>query len=86
MHLVRLLHSGIHALGAGEILVDVSSRREELLRIKHGELSFDEVKQQALSLEREFQAAFAATQLPEQPDFARVNAFLIRARRSMVDA
>ena len=26
MHLVRLLHSGIHALKAGEILVDVSGR------------------------------------------------------------
>jgi predicted nucleotidyltransferase len=86
MHLIRLLHSGIHALRTGEILVDVSSRREELLRIKRGELLFDEIKQQALALEREFQAAFNATQLPEQPDFARVNAFLIRARRSMVDA
>ena len=86
MHLVRLLHSGIHALRTGEILVDVSPRREELLRIKRGELSFDEVKQQALALEREFQAAFETTTLPEQPDFSRVNDFLIRARRSMVDA
>ena len=85
MHLVRLLHSGIHALQTGEILVDVSSRREALLRIKHGELTFDEVKQKALALEREFQAAFEITTLPEQPEFARVNDFLIRARRSMVD-
>lgn len=85
MHLVRLLYSGIHALRTGEIQVDVSSRREELLRIKRGELSFDEVKQQAQALEREFQGAFEATHLPEQPDFAGVNAFLIRARRSMVD-
>ena len=85
MHLVRLLHSGIHALRTGEILVDASTRREELLRIKWAELSFDEVKQRALALEREFQAAFETTALPEQPDFARVNDFLIRARRSMVD-
>ena len=85
MHLVRLLHSGIHALQTGDILVDVSSRREALLRIKHGELTFDEVKQKALALEREFQAAFEITTLPEQPEFARVNDFLIRARRSMVD-
>ncbi len=85
MHLVRLLHSGIHALRTGEILVDVSPRREELLHIKSGVLQFDEVKQLALALEREFQAAFGETKLPEQPDFARVNDFLIRARRSMVD-
>ncbi len=86
MHLVRLLHSGIHALQTGEILVDVSSRRDELLGIKHGELPFDAVRQQALDLEREFQAAVATTSLPEQPDFHRANEFLIRARRSMVDA
>jgi predicted nucleotidyltransferase len=85
MHLVRLLHSGIHALDTGEILVDVSSRREELLAIKRGELPFDEVQRRALELERAFQAAFERTKLPEQPDFARVNAFLIEARRSMVD-
>jgi hypothetical protein len=85
MHLVRLLHSGIHALQTGEILVDVSPRREELLHIKSGVLPFEEVKRLALALEREFQAAFAVTVLPEQPDFARVNDFLIRARRSMVD-
>lgn len=86
MHLVRLLHSGIHALESGEILIDVSPRRDELLRIKHGKLSFDEVRERALQLERAFQAAFDHTSLPEQPVFARVNEFLIRARRSMVDA
>ena len=86
MHLIRLLHSGIHALRTGEILVDVTPRRNELLQIKHGELKFDEVKRLALDLEREFQAAITDTSLPEQPDFRRVNDFLIRARRSMVDA
>jgi hypothetical protein len=86
MHLIRLLHSGIHALRTGEILVDVTPRRSELLRIKHGELNFDEVKRLALDLEREFQAAMTDTKLPEQPDFRRVNDFLMRARRSMVDA
>lgn len=86
MHLVRLLHCGIHALRTGEILVDVSARRDELLRIKRGELPFDAVKQQALALEREFQSAYETTQLPEQPDFARVNEFLLKARRSAVDA
>ena len=85
MHLVRLLHSGIHALQTGEILVDVSSRRDELLRIKRGELSFDEVKQQALALEREFQAAFEKTALPEQPDFARVNRFSNLEGRTLFD-
>jgi predicted nucleotidyltransferase len=85
MHLVRLLYCGIHALRTGEILVDVSARRAELLRIKRGDLPFAEVKQEALALEREFQAAFETTKLPQQPDFARVNEFLLKARRSAVD-
>lgn len=86
MHLIRLLHSGIAALETGEILIDVSPWREKLLAIKRGEWSFEEVERAALQLEVSFQAAYAATSLPEQPDVAAVNDFLIRARRSRLDA
>jgi len=85
MHLVRLLYSGVSALETGEIQVDVSPRREELLQIRNGELSFEEVKQKALGLDRTFQQTFERTQLPEQPNYAQVNEYLIWARRSMVD-
>jgi uncharacterized protein len=86
MHLVRLLHSGIAALRTGEIRVDVVDHRDELLRIRQGEFSFDEVKQKALELDRAFQRALGETTLPDQPDYARVDDFLVRARRRMVDA
>ena len=85
MHLIRLLYSGIHALRTGEILVDVGEHRDELLRIKGGSLSFEEVRTRALELDQVFQQAFATTSLPERPDYERVNRFLIRARRRMVD-
>ncbi len=85
MHLIRLLHSGISALQHHQILVDVSDRREELLKIKRGELTFDEVRAQALALDEAFRQEFQRTTLPDQPDVPRVNAFLIQARRSMVD-
>jgi predicted nucleotidyltransferase len=85
MHLVRLLLSGIHALRTGEIRVDVSEHREELLAIKRGERTFEEVRARALDLDREFQEAFARTALPDRPDYARANAFLIRARTKMAD-
>jgi predicted nucleotidyltransferase len=84
MHLIRLLYSGINALRTGEILVDVGKHREELLRIRSGELDFEEVRRRALELDREFQEAFGATKLPERPDYDRVNRFLIEARRSRV--
>ena len=85
MHLIRLLYSGIHALRTGEILVDVGEHRDELLGIKAGSLSFEEVRTRALELDQVFQEAFAATTLPERPDYERVNRFLIEARRRMVD-
>ena len=83
MHLLRLLHSGIGALNEGGIMIDVSSHRDHLLRVRSGEFSFEEVRQQALALDREFQVAFESTRLPEQPDFELIDQFLIDARRAM---
>ena len=85
MHLIRLLYSGIHALRTRSILVDVGEYRDELLRIRGEALRFEEVRQRALELDREFQAAFATTRLPERPDYERVNRFLIHARRKRID-
>ncbi|MCR4411387.1 MAG: nucleotidyltransferase domain-containing protein [Thermoguttaceae bacterium] len=86
MHLIRLLYSGIAALQTGEIRIDVAEHRDELLHIRAGGLKFEEVKERALELDQQFQQAFERTALPEQPDYAQVDAFLIRARRRMVDA
>jgi hypothetical protein len=85
MHLVRLLYSGIAALETGQIQVDVSARRDELMDIRNGGLTFEQVKEKALKLDREFQQTFEKTALPEQPDYSQVNEFLVWARRSMVD-
>jgi predicted nucleotidyltransferase len=86
MHLIRLLRSGIAAMETGEIRVDVGEHRDELLNIRDGGLVFEEVRQRALKLDQQFQEAFEKTTLPDQPDFDRVDDFLIRARRRMVDA
>jgi uncharacterized protein len=84
MHLIRLLLAGATALREGVILVRVTEHRERLLAIKRGELPWEEVNAWRLELHRAFDAAFAATRLPERPDYDRVNAFLLHARRSMV--
>jgi hypothetical protein len=84
MHLIRLLHSGIHALRAGEIRVDVGEHRDELLEIRRGEVPFEGVEARALDLDRAFRAAFEATALPERPDADRANRFLVAARRRRV--
>ena len=86
MHLIRLLHSGIAALQTGEIRIDVAEHRDELLHIRNDGLPFEEVKRRALELDEQFQQVFEQTAVPEQPDYRRVDDFLIRARRRMVDA
>lgn len=86
MHLVRLLLSGIHALEHGEIPVDAGGHRDRLLAIRHEETPWEEVDAWRLELHRRFEDAYARTTLPERPDYAAANAFLIKARRSMVDA
>lgn len=86
MHLIRLLHSGIDALEGRGIRVDVAEHRAELLRIKAGEVPLEEVYAMALELDRRFQDARAHTALPERPDVAAVDRFLVEARRSSVGA
>ena len=85
MHLIRLLHSGTEALRTGEIMIDVSEFRSELLAIRNGQYSFVQVEAKAKELERDFEAAFEQTKLPEQPDFEEVNRFLIDARQQAVE-
>jgi uncharacterized protein len=84
MHLIRLFYSGIEALRGKGILVDVGRYRDELLQIKHAPPPFDQLYARALELDRIFQAEYDRTALPEGPDVAAVDQFLIYARRSKV--
>ncbi|GAC1633104.1 MAG: hypothetical protein NVS9B14_07250 [Candidatus Acidiferrum sp.] len=84
MHLVRLLISGITILREQTVPVRVSEHRADLLAIRRGDWSWREVDDWRKKLHKEFDAAWQTTRLPHHPDFDRVNSFLLRARRSMV--
>lgn len=84
MHLIRLLLSGIAVLKEGFVPVAVGQHREKLLSIRRGEVPWNEVESWRVELHREFDAAFATTKLPERPDYERANAFLLKARRSVI--
>lgn len=84
MHLIRLLLSGVQILKEGFVPVMVEENREQLLAIRSGEMPWEEVNTWRLNLHQEFDAVFAATHLPERPDYEKANAFLIKARRSMI--
>jgi uncharacterized protein len=82
MHLIRLLLAGVHAIRHGEIIVDVGAHREELLAIRRGEIAWSEIDARRLALHAELNEALANTPLPQRPDYAAANAFLLRARRA----
>jgi hypothetical protein len=63
----------------------VGEHRARLLAVRRGEVPWAEVNAWRLSLHKEFDAAYAGTGLPERPDYERVNAFLIRARRASAE-
>ena len=84
MHLIRLLLSGVTALREGFVPVQLGEHRESLLAIRRGEMAWDDVDAWRLRLHHEFDVALTHTSLPERPDYARANEFLIAARRSMV--
>lgn len=84
MHLIRLLLSGITVLRQGVVPVRVGEYRARLLALRRGEIPWEEVNSWRKSLHREFDSAFADTKLPAHPDFARADAFLLKARGSMV--
>lgn len=84
MHLIRLLIAGITLLNEETVMLDVGSHRGRLLAIRDGLLCWDEIDQWRLKLHDEFEQAFARTGLPERPDYAAANDFLLHARRSMV--
>jgi len=84
MHLVRLLLSGIAILTEGAVPVRVGEHRDHLLAIRRGKVAWQEVNAWRKELHHVFDEAWARTKLPEHPDYDRVNAFLVKARRSKV--
>lgn len=84
MHLIRLLLSGITVLSEGFVPVRIEVYREQLLAIRNRELPWEQVNAWRLELHRAFDLALANTRLPERPDYEKANAFLVRARHSLV--
>lgn len=82
MHLLRLLASARDLLRTGELVIDVGAQREALLAVKRGEVSWEEVERWMNRLAGENDEAAPRSPLPAAPDRARVEDFLVRARRA----
>ncbi|MFF2730359.1 DNA polymerase beta superfamily protein [Streptomyces sp. NPDC058008] len=82
MHLLRLLASVRDLLRTGELRIDVGDAREDLLAVKRGEVPWAEVERRMTRLAEETDEALTRSPLPPEPDRERVEAFLVRARRT----
>jgi predicted nucleotidyltransferase len=82
MHLLRLLGSCRDLLRTGELVIDVGADRERLLEVKRGEVPWDRVESWMTRLATEADTAATTSPLPHAPDRARVEDFLVRARRA----
>jgi hypothetical protein len=76
-HLVRLLRMGIEALQTGLLQVRRPDA-EELLSIKHGALSLEQVQAMAADLFEQCRSARDACTLPEKPDWEKVNKLCVQ--------
>jgi hypothetical protein len=81
MHAIRLMRVGKEiAEGKGFLLDRTKIDREELLRVRRSECSFEEVKELILRAEEEMKAAFEKSDLPEEPDKELLEDILIEIR------
>jgi predicted nucleotidyltransferase len=84
MHLVRLLLTGAATLRERRLPLRLEAHRDRLLAIKRGEVAWSEVDAWRKRLHEDFEQALKETELPERPDYAAVNTFLVEARRSQI--
>ena len=79
-HAMRLLQMSIEIAKRGEIVVR-RGNREELLSIRRGEVSYDEIISKLESLDKEMRDSFESSTLPDTVDLEFVNNLLISIRR-----
>jgi hypothetical protein len=84
MHLLRGLLAGIAVLREGRVPVRVGEHRDRLLAVRDGRLTWKEFHAWRSRLTGDFERARAGTSLPDLPDCGRAEAFLLKARMSMV--
>jgi predicted nucleotidyltransferase len=76
MHLIRLLRMGVEIM-RGEGVQVKRSDREELLAIRNGRLSYEELVQMAQEYEQQLDELYKTSDLPHAPDSARINRLLL---------
>lgn len=84
-HLIRLLRMGIEFLTEGELYVKRRNDATQLIEIKRGEWTLEQVKAEADRLFALAEEAYIRSPLPAKPDEKEANALCIEMLRDMLD-
>jgi hypothetical protein len=82
MHALRLGHQGLELLETGRLTLPLAEpARSRVMAVRLGERPFDDVLAEIDAVQRRLATALERTSLPDEPDRAAVDAFLVDAYR-----
>ncbi len=84
MHLLRLLMAARDLVATGTLdiwLPEESPERAFLIEVREERVPWSDLDVRRRELHRQLDDAYATTRLPDQPDYAEANAFLLGARK-----
>ncbi|TDC76769.1 nucleotidyltransferase domain-containing protein [Streptomyces hainanensis] len=81
VHLLRLLIAGTDLLRTGALTLDVGPHRDRLMAVRRDEVSWAELRAWRDDLTTRLDEALPRSPLPEHPDTARVDDWLLSVRR-----
>lgn len=77
MHLIRLLLTGIDILNGEGIITKRRKEHQFLMDLRNGVYNFDQIKQFAGELQKQFEAAALNSKLPEHPDQQKISRMMM---------
>ena len=82
MHVLRLGHQGIELMETGRLTLPLPEPvRSDVMAVRNGELDRAEVVAEIERVEDRLRSAVERSRLPEEPDYGRVDAFVLEAYR-----
>ena len=85
MHTIRLLKVAKELLETENLNVKRIDDREELLSIKNGDFTYEEVIKMANNLQKEIENLAKITQLKDEIDYSKIEKFLINLRTKLYE-
>lgn len=77
MHLLRLQTMGVEILRDGVVNVKRTNDREKLLSVRHGQVSYDQLVEEAEALEAQSEELYKTSTLRKEADRKKVDAIII---------